>query len=155
MLNRLVIASVLALTSACTHRETVAAPALKSDVLFELAQRNKADVALPEFELALRADGSWTYVETLHQAIKKRGSGQLAADQLALVRGELARAQWKVITADVTCMAYAASFKQYSVDGVPVFREELCSGDSLDADSRAHLAKVMEIVTPLIAGMTK
>jgi hypothetical protein len=159
MLTNLVIASVLALgfssTMADARRDISSMPVMKSDVLFEIEQRNKADVALAEFELQLMDDGTWTYFETMKQSIKKRGSGKLSPKKLAIVRRELARAKWTVTTADLTCMAFAAQFTQYSVDGLPVWKDEMCSGQSLDAKSRTRLAAVMEIVTPIIAGMTK
>ncbi|MBA3453057.1 MAG: hypothetical protein M4D80_09320 [Myxococcota bacterium] len=159
MLTKLVIASVLALgfssTMADARRDIAAMPAMKSDVLFEMEQRNKADVALTEFELQIKHDGTWTYFETMKQSIKKRGSGKLSPKKLAIVRRELARAKWTVTTADVTCMAFAAQFTEYAVDGVPVWRDEMCSGNILDAKSSKRLANVMAIVTPLIASMTK
>jgi hypothetical protein len=149
MLTNLVIASVLLFGCSSSIAET--RRPMKSDVLFEIEQRTKADVELTEYEFQLEADGTWTYVETMKQAIQKRGAGKLSPQQLATVRDQLARAEWKVTTLDMTCMAYAAQFKQYIVDGAPVWKEEMCSGESLDAKSADRLARVMAIVTPLIA----
>ena len=156
MIKNLLIASVFALGCSSSLADTRPAPPVPtSDVLFEIAQQNKANVSLPQFDFQLLDDGRWTYIETFEQAIKMRGSGKLSPEKLATVRSELARAKWTITTADMTCMAYAAQYKQYSVGGAPVWREEMCSGQSLDATSSKHLANVMAIVTPILAGMVK
>ena len=123
---------------------------VQSKVIFSIDQRLKADVALPEWHFELHADGTWSYIETMKQSIQKRASGKLSRGQVALIRAQLDVAKWRVTHNRIACMAFAAQNTQYSVDGLLVWTDEMCSGDTLDRQSAKRLARVMRIVRPLM-----
>ena len=152
---KLLLASVLALGCASSASDArslrpISKP-VASHVVFEVEQRLKMDADLNEFEFVLHANGTWRYVETRKQRIQKRGSGQLSRMQMNEIRQLLAGAKWNVTQAEVTCMAFAMTTLQYTVNGKPVWTDEMCGPQILDRASADRLAKIMAVVNPLIA----
>ena len=152
MLNQLIFASAIALglSSSVADARRIPTPVVQSQIVFSIDQRLKAGVEMNEFHFELRADGTWSYVETKKQSIQKRAKGTLSRGQTQKIR-TLLRTSWTVSRADITCMAFAAVFQEYSVNGKVVWTDEMCSGMSLDRTSEKRLAQVMAIVNPLIA----
>ena len=142
---KLIFASIVLLTSFANARSI----RLENPVVFAIDHKLKIDVDQPTWRFQMRSDGSWTYVQMKKQTVTKRASGRLPINQVHKIQ-RLLNTKWEVTTADVTCMAFAAQFTEYSVNGGVVWKDEMCSGESLDKTSTRRLTQVMSIVRPLL-----
>jgi hypothetical protein len=149
-MHKLLFASLIALGISSQAADARRMPVPQADLVLEIQHHNKVDTDLPESQFVLRADGTWTYVRTVKQAIAAEASGQLARGKLQRIRALLAQAPWRVTTQTFTCMAFASSNTQFRVHGRAVWTEEMCSGERLDRRSLRRLAQVKAIVEPLL-----
>ena len=143
---KLVFASIALLFSFADARSI----RVDNPVVFAIDHKLKIDIAEPTWRFELYSDGRWSYVQMKKQAVTKRASGRLSAKQTQHIQ-RLLRTKWDVAMADVTCMAFAAQFTEYSVNGHVVWKDEMCSGESLDTTSTRRLSQVMSIVRPLFS----
>jgi hypothetical protein len=76
-------------------------------------------------------------------------SGCILASTLDPVKGELAKASWKVTRNPVTCDAIGLGFDVYKLHGKPVWTERLCQHEVLDKVSAQAILDLKKIVAPM------
>ena len=149
---KLLLASLLAVgCSAPAEAHPVQRPHVEAQIVFAIDHKLKIEMKRPAWRFEVRTDGAWRYIETQNGRSVTLRRGRLARGDLQQI-ARLTRAPWNVSRAQVTCMAYAAEYTEYRVDGDLVWHDEMCSGSILDAKSQRRLARVMQIVQPLITG---
>jgi hypothetical protein len=167
MLNKLLFASLLALSSSSTvvadsARAPVPPPANRGclvtmDAATEVfALERKSDI-IKDYtftKLAIMSNGAWTYTETKNgKAIRTEG-GCLSRADLATLKSALTLATWKTTVAEMRCMAYAADYSQYSHNGKSVLTQRMCDGLILDKATQKALADISAITSKLIPKKT-
>jgi hypothetical protein len=92
-------------------------------------------------------NGAWTHDGTDDdgKAIAPT-AGCLAKNDVSHLQTTLKGATWKVTTGRFHCMAVSTTFTAYEVNGKPVFTDRTCSGETLDAKSRAKLDAAVALV---------
>jgi len=109
-------------------------------VVFEIDHRVNPGAKLATSTVKVFASGAWTRDEIDGDGkAAARRTGCIAKPELKQLETTLSGATWKVETARMHCMAFSAEFTEYQVNGKLVFTQRLCSGLSLDANSRAKL----------------
>ena len=147
---KLLLASLLAAgCSAPAEARPVERPHVQAQVVFAIDHRLKIEIDRPTWHFEVRTNGAWRYIELQDGKLVTKRTGRLARAELQQI-ARLTRAPWSVSRADVTCMAFAAEYTEYRVDGELVWHDEMCSGSILDANSQRRLARVMQIVQPLL-----
>src|SRR5262249_41900352 len=107
----------------------VAACAANSAAIFEIDHDKDAGNFVTSKTVVL-ASGAWSYEDSTGA----HRSGCLSAGELAQVTA-LHQASWTVehpAPGSVQCLAFSAEFVDYLVDGKHVWRDRVCTGDSLD-----------------------
>jgi hypothetical protein len=121
-------------------------------VLFEIDHRADPGARLATSTIKVFATGAWTRDET--DADGKPAAprtGCLAGPDLKQLEAALHGAPWQVTVARMHCMAVTAVFTVFLVDGKQVFKQRLCSGESLDDKSRARLDAAVAQVEAAVA----
>jgi len=165
MLNKLILASLLALSSstavtiatADTARAPMPPPSNACLVTMEATTpvfqvERKSDIIkdYTTTSLSIVSNGAWTYTETRNGKVIRTETGCLSKANLATLETSLASATWKTTVAEMRCMAYAADYTQYSYLGKPVLTSRMCDGLILDAKTQKGLADANAIVGKLV-----
>jgi hypothetical protein len=118
-------------------------------VLFEIDHRADAGAKLATSATKLYGNGAVTHLETDPDGKPLAlTTSCLAPDVVGPLQTQLKAAPWKVTKARMHCMAMSATFIVYQLNGKPVFTSRLCSGESLDAKSKAALDAAVAVLEP-------
>jgi len=121
-------------------------------VLFEIDHRVDPGAKLGTSAIKVFVSGAWTRDESdADGKALAPTSGCLARPDLKQLETTLHGTPWKVSVARMHCMAVSATFTVFQVDGKTVFTQRLCSGESLDAKSRAKLDAAVAQVEQAVA----
>jgi hypothetical protein len=139
--------ALLACASAAASPEPAAGPASPAAacrpagaVLFEIDHRVDPGAHLATSSTKVFGNGAWTHEETdADGKAAPQRAGCFDKPELKQLETTLAGATWKVTTNRIRCMAMSPAYTVYLVRGKQVFTQKLCSGASLDANSRAKL----------------
>jgi hypothetical protein len=149
----------LACASSAAASPDTPAPAGRADVCrprgavtFEIDRRVEPGAKLGTSAIKVYASGAWTRDETDGDGKPAaQRTGCLAKPELQQLQRTLSGATWTVRTAAVRCMAISVEFTVYQVNGKPVFTRRLCSGQSLDDNSRTKLDAAIALVEGEVA----
>jgi hypothetical protein len=121
-------------------------------VVFEIDHRVDPGAKIGTSAVKVYASGAWTRNETDGDGKPAaQRTGCLAKPELQQLQHTLSGATWKVTTAAIRCMAMSAEFTVYQVSGKTVFTRRLCSGQSLDDNSRTKLDAAIALVEGEVA----
>jgi hypothetical protein len=162
MLNKLLFASLLALSSSATlvaDADTRPMPPASKTCLVT------TEATTPVFQIDFKSDvikdyvarslvvvsnGAWTYTETKNGKPLRTEAGCLAKADLDAIKSSLGRATWKTTLAEMRCMAYAADFTEYRHNGKLVLTSRMCDGVILDDATQKGLAAATAITNKLV-----
>lgn len=119
-----------------------AAPTCKptGGVLFAIDHKVDPGAKLATSSTKLYGNGAWTHDETDAEGkALAPTAGCLAKTDTGQLETALKAAPWTVTKARMHCMAMSSQFTVFTLNGKTVFTQRLCSGDVLDAKSKAAL----------------
>lgn len=125
----------------------------KADIVLELEQKSVEPKHSPVYKLVLRKSGAWDYVEKLDGKLRRSGNGCVAVAQVSELEKAFAAASWKTKMAEVTCTAYATTYREYRFRGKLVASQRMCDGVIFEKSAEDALGRASTLMNPLIASM--
>jgi hypothetical protein len=120
------------------------------DVLFEIDHKVNGNVELESqvdtSSTVLYSNGAWTYLERRPGQPAIFETGCLSDFELGEVTADLQFADWKVTYNRIRCFAMSLTYDEYSSHGKTLFADQMCSGATLDADSRKAVNAIKSIL---------
>ena len=121
------------------------------DVLFEIDHKVNPSIQV-ESEIGtsstvLYGNGAWTYFARRPGLPAISESGCLPPFELGEVTADLRFADWKVTSSRIRCFAMSLTYDEYSSHGKTLFADQMCSGATLDADSRKAVNDIKSILS--------
>jgi hypothetical protein len=170
MSNKLLFASLLALTASTTASQAQQAPTpapmpvpVRPPVLvcepgiagpqdrFEIDSVQDRAKPTTKTSLVLTSNGSWIYTATTNGRLTRVASGCIAYGQVRTIDNALSRAKWQTSVAEFRCMAIGMGYTEYKVNGKVVLHREVCDGLELDDASQQSLTTITQILDGLVA----
>jgi hypothetical protein len=118
------------------------------DVLFDIEHKvtGNYDVDVPTSSTVLYRNGAWTYFERRPGLPAIFESGCLSQFELGEVTADLKFADWKTTYNRIRCFAASLTYDEYSSHGKTLFADQMCSGATLDSDSRKAVNDIKSIL---------
>jgi hypothetical protein len=157
MLNKLIVASLLALT-ATTQADTVAPPArpMKLPIAEYWQIDMRSDIAdRPTSTITVWTTGAWTLVQRDHGKVTKSLNGTMDVAAFTKLNKVLATATWKSTRQKLRCMAESPEYTVYSYQGKQVMVSRLCDGLDWDQPTREAVARATELTNVFALTGTK
>jgi hypothetical protein len=105
--------------------------------------RHASEVSPATATIRVYATGAWTASDGTRGRMTR---GCLDRSDVKAIKSALRAADWDVTHMRIACFAYDPTFTEYAVRGHVMFRDQLCSGDVLDDNTRASLETIFAVL---------